>query len=288
MNTLTAPVSTTSPAETPMGSHVPLTASSARLTQWLLGSRHHHHPADRILGQRLLRAAPWVGQAVELNHLYAHQTVSMLRECGIRQFVDLGSGLPSDNPRFPSTAVSAGPDSTVIHVDADPYVIEHGPQLLETPARHRFVHADLRRDMLRVLRDLPLHGLDPGRPTALLFHNVLPWINDDADAHAIVGAALDQAPPGSVLSLTHLTADLRRTGSAAAALCLDTAGLPVSLRTAEQIRDLIEDQPHPWRVRAPGIVPVGLYHPRQCSAPVPIGDSGAYAVIAIHPQPAHR
>ncbi|WP_424862904.1 SAM-dependent methyltransferase [Streptomyces sp. MMS24-I29] len=264
------------------------TPSVARITDWLLGGRHHQYPADRRLGLRLLRAAPWFGQAVELNHLYAHQTVSMLRECGIRQFVDLGSGLPSDNPHFPSTAVSAGPDATVIHVDADPYVIEHGPQLLKTPAQHRFVHADLRRDMLRVLRDLPLHGLDPGQPTALLLHNVLPWITDDADAHAIVGAALDQAPPGSVLSLTHLTADLRRTGSAAAALCLDTAGLPMRLRTAEEICDLIEDHPQPWHVRFPGIVPVGLYHPRQCRAPVAIGDSGAYAAIAIHPEPARR
>ncbi|MFI9630976.1 SAM-dependent methyltransferase [Streptomyces sp. NPDC052042] len=288
MKTLTPPISAPPAVETP-GDQASFTApSSARLTQWLLGGSHHH-PADRRLGTSVLRAAPWFERAVELNHLYAHQTVSMLRETGIRQFVDLGSGLPTSNDRFPSTAVSAGPSATVIHVDSDPYVIQHGPQLVADPARHRFVHADLRQDIHRVLDGLRTHGLDLDRPTAFLLHNSLPWITHDQAARDVVGAILGWAPSGSVLSLTHLTADLCRDGSAGtAAECFAAGGLPVRLRTAEEIADLIDDHPSPWSVRVPGIVPVDLYHPRQCRAPVPIGDSGAYAAIAIHPDPAHR
>ncbi|MFD4945534.1 SAM-dependent methyltransferase [Streptomyces sp. NPDC058409] len=273
------------------------TPSTARITDWLLGGERHHQPADRRLGIRVLNAAPWTNEALELNRQYAHQTVAMLRACGIRQFVDLGSGLPTLNPRFPHTALSAGPDTTVIHVDCDPYVIEHGPQLLSSlpqplsswPGLHRFMHADL-RNMLQILRELPLHGLDPSQPAGFLLHDVLPWIPDNADARASVGAILDGAPPGSVLSLTHSTADLCRDGSAAAAArCFSAAGLPVRLRTAEEISELTEASARPWHVRAPGIVPVGLYHPTRYRAPVPHHHSGGgYAVILLHPEPAHH
>ncbi|MGW2182896.1 SAM-dependent methyltransferase [Streptomyces sp. NPDC001732] len=130
--------------------------STARITHWLLGGERHHQPADRRLGIRVLNAAPWTEAALEINRHYAHQTVEMLRGCGITQFVDLGSGLPTPNPRFPHTALSAGQDATVIHVDRDPYVIAHGPQLLGSrTALHRYMHADL-RNMLHILRELPL------------------------------------------------------------------------------------------------------------------------------------
>ncbi|MFB6984477.1 SAM-dependent methyltransferase [Streptomyces sp. NPDC056304] len=282
-------MTTLTPAATTGGPTPGTTPSTARITDWLLGGERHHHPADRRLGKRVLNAAPWAEKALEINRQYARQTVTMLRDSGIRQFVDLGSGLPTLNPRFPHTALSAGPDATVIHVDCDPYVIEHGPQRLGSGRpQHRFVHADL-RDMLRILRELPLHGLDPSRPAGFLLHDVLPWIPDNADARACVGAILDGAPRGSVLSLTHSTADLCRDGSAAAAArCFSAAGLPVRLRTAEEIRDLTEAPTRPWHVCAPGIVPVGLYHPTRYRMPVPHHHSGGYAVILLHPEPAHH
>lgn len=265
------------------------TPSAARITHWLLGGERHHYPADRRLGMRVLNAAPWTNEALEVDRQYAHRTVSMLRHCGFRQFVDLGSGLPTPNPRYPHTALSAGPDATVIHVDRDPYVIEHGPRLLSGgQGLYRFVHADL-RNMLQVLSELPLHGLDPSRPAAFLLHDVLPWIPDTADAHASVGAILDKAPPGSVLSLTHSTADLCPDETAAAAAhCFAAAGLPVRLRTAEEIRDLTEGHRNPWLIRAPGIVPVGQYHPNLSRAALPPHPGGGYAAILLHPESAHH
>ncbi|MFF8917409.1 SAM-dependent methyltransferase [Streptomyces sp. NPDC015032] len=279
MKTLTSATAT--------GSLAPGTVpSTARITDWLLGGERHHQPADRRLGMRVLNAAPWTNEALDLNRQYAHQTVAMLRACGIRQFVDLGSGLPSLNPRYPHTALSAGPDATVIHVDYDPYVIEHGPKLLSSrPGLHRFVHADL-RDMLQILHELPLHGLDPSQPTGFLLHDVLPWIPDNADARASVGAVLDGAPPGSVLSLTHSTGALCRDGSAAAAArCFTEARLPLRLRSAEEIRDLTEASTRPWPIRAPGIVPVGQYHPNRSRTALPPHHGGSYAAILLHPDP---
>ncbi|MFJ5726083.1 SAM-dependent methyltransferase [Streptomyces sp. NPDC093149] len=263
--------------------------STARVTDWLLGGDRHHYPADRRLGMDVLNAAPWTSKALETSRQYAHRTVEMLWDCGITQFVDLGSGLPTLNPRFPCTALSTGPDATVIHVDCDPYVINHGPQLLSSrPGLHCFVHADL-RNMLQILRDLPLHGLDPSRPAGFLLHDVLPWIPDHADARASVGAILDGAPPGSVLSLTHSTADLRRDETAAAAArCYAAAGLPMRLRTAEEIRDLTEASPRPWPIRDPGIVPVGQYHLNRSRTALPPHHGNSYAAILIHPKPAHR
>lgn len=265
------------------------TPSTARVTHWLLGGEHHHYPADRRLGIRVLNTAPGTEKALEINRRYVDQTVTMLRDCGIRQFLDFGSGLPTLNPRFPCTALSAGPDTTVIHVDCDPYVIEHGPQLLSgRPGLHRFVHADL-RNMLQILRELPLHGLDPSRPAGFLFHDVLPWIPNDGDARASVGAVLDGAPPGSVLSLTHSTADLCPDGTAtAAAECFAAAGLPVRLRTAEEIRKLTQASARPWQIRSPGIVPVGQYHSSRSRTALPPHHGGSYAAILLHPEHAHH
>ncbi|MGW1411881.1 SAM-dependent methyltransferase [Streptomyces sp. NPDC002403] len=263
--------------------------STARVTDWLLGGDRHHYAADRRLGMDVLNAAPWTNKALEANRRYARKTVEMLRYCGITQFVDLGSGLPTLNPDFPHTALSAGPDATVIHVDRDPYVIEHGPQLLSSrPGLHCFLHADLRK-MLQILRELPLHGLDPSRPAGFLLHDVLPWIPGHAAARASVGAILDGAPPGSVLSLTHSTADLCRDETAAAAAQrFAAAGLPMRLRTAEEIRDLMEASTRPWPICAPGIVPVGQYHPNQSRTALPPYHGSSYAAILIHPEPAHH
>ncbi|WP_371095089.1 SAM-dependent methyltransferase [Streptomyces sanglieri] len=82
--------------------------STARITHWLLGGERHHQPADRRLGIRVLNAAPWTEAALEINRHYAHQTVEMLRGCGITQFVDLGSGLPTPNPRSPTPPCPPG------------------------------------------------------------------------------------------------------------------------------------------------------------------------------------
>ncbi|MFF2013829.1 SAM-dependent methyltransferase [Streptomyces sp. NPDC058195] len=271
-------------APTGLGVPAGITPSSARLTHWLLGGEHHHHPADRLLGTGILKAAPWFETAVETARRYAHTTVRMLTGRGIKQFVDLGSGLPTPNPRLPPTSVSAGPAATVLHIDADPYVIRHGPGLLPDGTRHRFLHADL-RNMHQILRELPLHGLDPAQPTAFLMHNVLEQIPSGADARAIVTPVLSLAPPGSVLSLTHATADLCPDGSAeTAARCFTTAGLPMQLRTATEIRGLLEPPAHrAWHIRAPGITAAAAYHATHTRTPAPAHTSGTYAAILVHP-----
>ncbi|MFF3394797.1 SAM-dependent methyltransferase [Streptomyces sp. NPDC002669] len=269
---------------TATAAHPVIAPSAARLVHWLLGGERHHHPADRLLGLELLKVAPWFEESVTIGRRYTHKTVGMFRDCGVQQFVNLSSGLPTPNPRLPHTSASAGPDATVLHVDTDPYVIRHGPGLLPSGTRHRFLHEDP-QSMHRILRDLPIYGFNP-QPIAFLLHNVLDRIPSAADAHAVLAPILSTAPPGSVISLTHATADLCRDGSAqAAARCLTAAGLPIKLRTAEEIRDLVEPRAHhrPWHIRAPGIAPVGNYHPSRSPMPEPPGPSGGYAAILLHP-----
>ncbi|MER5618809.1 SAM-dependent methyltransferase [Streptomyces sp. NPDC002215] len=252
------------------------TASTARTTHRLLGG-DHHHPADRRLGESLLDAAPWFTDALKVTRRYAHETIGMLRGCGIRLFVDLGCGLPAPHRWFPHTAESAGPEAEVIHVDSDCCVVQDGPRLLATQsAQHRFVHADL-RDIDRILSGMPK------QPTAFLLHDVLHEL-DTADAHATMRSILSLAPPGSVVSVTHPTADLCRDESEAATRCFTRAGLHAHLRTAEEIRDLLLPPDSSWHLRAPGITPVSLYHPTQYRTSVPYHHSGGgYAAILLHP-----
>ncbi|MFF2013830.1 SAM-dependent methyltransferase [Streptomyces sp. NPDC058195] len=252
--------------------------STARIIHWLLDGEGLYHPVDRGLGAGVLEVAPWAGNSLEAARTYAHATIRVLRALGYRQFVDLGSGLPTPSRRFPHTVASAaslGLDFKVLHIDADPYVIKHGPGLLpDVFQSHGFRRADL-RDTGQIRHALTASDLDLEQPTAFLLHSVLDQFLSAA-AREIVSSVLALAPPGSVLSLTHATADLCPDGSAEAAARLYTkAGLPNRPRTAAEVRDLLKQPDHSsWLIRNPGIA---------CAADYPSPDQAhAYAVILQH------
>ncbi|MFJ1551640.1 SAM-dependent methyltransferase [Streptomyces sp. NPDC088246] len=255
------------------------TPSSARTTNYFLGGRHNY-PADRQVARRVAAAAPWFEAAALINRIHGHLTVAALaKEYGITQFLDLGSGLlPTGTCDELHEPVCASlPGATFVHVDADTTMARHTRTCLTaSPRSHPFVHADF-RNVFSVLRAPAVQSLDPGKPVGVLAHGDLAW-RSLAEARFILNQVRAWAPPGSAISMTHVTADFRTHEATAAAQHLSDVGLPFHPRTRTEIAELLA----PWSLREPGVVPISRYHQGNPHAHLPDHASGAYAAIALH------
>lgn len=181
-------------------------ADPARVYNFWLGGKDHFE-ADRMAAAAGISAFPGTVQSVRADRAFLARTVRYLAEAGIRQFIDIGPGLPSmDNTHEVAQAVAI--DSRVVYVDNDPVVLAHAQALLTSTAvgATGYLNADL-RDPERILRDaMPL--LDFSQPVAVLLVGILHFIQDDEGPYQIVDALMGALPGGSYLAVSHLASDL--------------------------------------------------------------------------------
>jgi SAM-dependent methyltransferase len=182
-------------------------AHPARRYNYWLGGKDHF-AADRESGDLLAAKFPTARIAALENRAFLRRTVRYLAEAGIRQFLDIGTGLPvPDNTH--EIAQRIAPDSRVLYVDNDPIVMTHARALtIGTPqGRTGYLEADL-RDPGTIL-DHPERRavLDLDRPVALLLVAVLHFLHDDDQAEAVVRRLLGALPSGSYLVVSNLTMD---------------------------------------------------------------------------------
>ena len=178
----------------------------ARIYDYLLGGKDNF-PADRQVAEQLLAIAPVARDVVEDNRAFLRRAVRVLtREGGIRQFIDLGSGLPTQG-NVHEIAQAIAPDARVVYVDNDAMVVTHSRALLagnNTVA----IQADL-REPDRILGHPEVRELiDFHRPIALLLMAILHFIPDDEDPLGIVARFRDALPTGSYLAISHGTRDI--------------------------------------------------------------------------------
>jgi S-adenosyl methyltransferase len=178
----------------------------ARIYDYLLDGKDNF-PADRDVAEQLLAIAPVARDVVEDNRAFLRRAVRFLAgEAGIRQFIDLGSGLPTQG-NVHEIAQAVAPDARVVYVDNDAMVVTHSRALLagdNTAA----IRADLREpDVLlghAELREL----IDFDQPIALLLMAILHFFDDDEDPFGIVARFRDALPAGSYLAISHGTRDI--------------------------------------------------------------------------------
>lgn len=181
-------------------------ASVARMYDAALGGKDHYQ-VDLDANEALMKISPAIVSEARHNRAFLGRVVHYLaREAGIRQFLDLGSGLPTQN-NVHQVAQRVAPDARVVYVDHDPHVLTHGHALLASNAHTAVITADMREpEEILAHPDLRAH-LDPSEPTAVLFVSVLHCIADEDRPERSVSVLLDAFPSGSYLALSHLVSD---------------------------------------------------------------------------------
>ncbi|WP_433337264.1 SAM-dependent methyltransferase [Spirillospora sp. CA-294931] len=181
------------------------TPNVARMYDYWLGGKDNFEP-DRVAAERVVEISEGrVIEGVRLNRLFLGTAVSAAAAAGVRQFLDLGSGLPTQD-NVHDVALRARPDARVVYVDNDPMVCVHGRALLGGVGQVGFVEGDLRRPE-EILGDPAVRSLlDLTEPVAVLCVSVLHFVGD-AEATAAVTRVRDAMAPGSRLILSHLASD---------------------------------------------------------------------------------
>jgi hypothetical protein len=180
---------------------------NARVYNYLLGGKDNF-AADRAAGERFLAAYPGVVHSVRANRAFLARAVRFLAtDMGIRQFLDIGTGIPTaDNTH--EVAQRAAPDSRVVYVDNDPIVLSHAQALLKSSKEGAcaYIDADLRAP--EEILAAAAGTLDFTRPVAVMLVAVLQLIEDAADPAGIVGRLMAACVPGSFLTISHPASDL--------------------------------------------------------------------------------
>ncbi|WP_066930659.1 SAM-dependent methyltransferase [Streptomyces sp. NBRC 110611] len=184
-------------------------AHSSRIYDYFLGGRTNFL-ADRVAAARVLRVFPAAQTAARINRAFMHRTTRVLAAAGLRQFLDIGTGLPT-SPNLHDIAQGVAPDARVVYTDNDPIVLAHAAALLRgTPeGRTAYVQADVTEPDGILTAPQLLGTLDLSRPVALSLNALMHFVTDDGEdrAHTVVEALKSALPSGSALVMTHATAD---------------------------------------------------------------------------------
>jgi hypothetical protein len=182
-------------------------AHSARFWDYLLGGKNNY-PVDREVGEQVLARNPHLRDAARADRGFLVRAVRQLAgEVGIRQFLDIGAGLPTlDNTHHVAQAIA--PESRIVYVDNDPLVLAHARALLTgTPqGATAYIHADV-RDPGTILQEAA-RTLDFTQPVGLVLLGIVNYIMDTDEACTVVNRLLDALPSGSHLALSHPTAEV--------------------------------------------------------------------------------
>jgi len=182
-------------------------AHQARMYDYMLGGKDNY-AADRAATDAALRAWPDMAFAARANRAFLGRVVRYLAgEAGIRQFLDIGTGIPTAGNTH-QVAQAIAPESRVAYVDYDPVVLAHARALLTTneAGATEYIDADLRDTGTILAQAAEL--LDFGKPVAVQLVSILHAIPDADDPHAIVARLMDAVPPGSCLVISHAGSDL--------------------------------------------------------------------------------
>jgi hypothetical protein len=227
----------------------------ARMYDYYLGGKDNY-PVDKEAARQVLRAAPEMREVARANRAFLQRAVRFLvGEAGIRQIIDIGTGIPTAG-NVHEVAGEIAPETRVVYVDNDPIVHVHANALLTGGGTTRIVLADL-REPEKILTDPKVGELiDFSQPVALLLVAILHFVTENESPSRIVATFRD-ALPGSYLVLSHGTADFRTEAARTAMTVYDRATSTVTLRSHAQIAAFFDG----WDLVEPGLVQAPLWRP---------------------------
>ncbi len=231
-------------------------AHPARVYDYWLGGKDNF-AADREAAERVLAATPGLRFRVRANRAFLARAVRYLAaDAGIRQFLDIGTGIPSANNTH-EVAQEVAPDSRVVYVDNDPIVLSHARALLaSTPqGATQYIDGDLRDGTAIVVQ--AGQTLDFSQPVALMLLGILHLIQDSEAPHEIVSGLMDALPPGSYLAISHPASDIHPGQAEAQKRYNERVSTPQTLRSRDEVATFFEG----LEMVPPGLVYVHTWRP---------------------------
>jgi hypothetical protein len=229
----------------------------ARVYDYWLGGKDNF-AADRQVADEVLRVMPVMVQVARSCRLFLSAVVHhLVVDLGVRQFLDIGTGLPTaDNTH--EVAQRAAPEARVVYVDNDPIVLSHSRALLRTGRHGRCAYIDSdARDVERVLAGAA-DTLDFGQPVAVIMLGLLHFIPDADGPYSLPGRYLDAFVPGSYLAASHASSDIKQEGQSEAAGSYNAqSAAPITLRSVEEFARFFRG----LELVPPGIAPLGQWAP---------------------------
>jgi S-adenosyl methyltransferase len=208
----------------------------ARVYDYLLGGKDNF-AADRAAAENGLRANPNSRIPPRENRAFLRRVVRYLaREAGIRQFLDIGTGIPT-SPNVHEVAQEVAPDARIVYVDNDPMVLVHARALLTSSpiGRTEYIDADL-RNVEGLLASPQLRAtIDLDQPVGLLLIAIMHFVGDDDDPYGIVERLRAAMPSGSYLALSHLTGDFDAAAWEGVAEVYRRTGVTLQVRSRAEI-----------------------------------------------------
>jgi len=209
---------------------------SARMYDYYLGGKDHFD-VDTQAAEHVATVYPGIFVCARENRSFMHRATRVLaREYGIRQWLDIGTGIPTE-PNLHQVAQSVAPEAKVVYADNDPLVLKYAERLMRSTPQGRttYIHADINDpDTLLNAPELS-EVLDLGRPVALSMNALMHFVTDAQEPYRIVSRLLDALPSGSALALTHCTPDFDPSTWKKVTDVYVNGGTPVQFRSQKDV-----------------------------------------------------
>jgi hypothetical protein len=219
----------------------------------------NHFAADREVAEKIFAAWPNGRISGRENRAFLGRTVRYLaKEAGVRQFLDIGAGLPTTS-NVHEVAQAVAPSSRIVYVDNDPLVLAHARALLtSTPeGRSAYIQADLREPAAILSDPVTREVLDFSQPIALMLVAILHYVPDEWNPAEILSTLMDALPSGSYLVASHISGE-HDPAVAAFERADRAAGIPAQLRDSDEFARLAFPG---LELIPPGVVPVSDWRP---------------------------
>jgi O-methyltransferase involved in polyketide biosynthesis len=233
--------------------------SVARMYDYYLGGSHNF-AADRRAAEAVIAAVPDVADGCRANRAFLRRVVREMVAAGVRQFVDIGSGIPTVG-NVHSVAQRQAPDARVVYVDIDPVAVAHSRQLLTGNDRVAVLQADL-REPRHILTHPDLTGLvDLTRPVALMLFGVLHFVSDEENPAGLLAILREALVPGSYLAISHGTGDSRPREAREATEVYQRTANPLTVRGRAEVAGFFAG----YELLDPGLVWLSQWRPEDQS-----------------------
>ncbi|MET8688721.1 SAM-dependent methyltransferase [Streptomyces sp. NPDC004732] len=251
----------------------------ARMYDWFLGGKDNY-PVDEEMGRQLVAMDGRVLTTARANRAFMQRATRWLASQGVRQFLDIGTGIPTE-PNLHQIAQGIAPETRVVYCDNDPIVLAHAAALLRSTPQGvtEYIQADF-REPERILEEAA-KVLDLERPVALCLVALLHFIADEDGAYDLVDRLMRELPPGSHLMLSHGTADFTPDTAKQAGELYKARGMTLALRTQAEVERFFEG----YELVVPGVAvldrwkpELGEWTPESAEGPTP-----GYGAVARKP-----